>query len=216
MSTQINDLGITFPDGTTQTTAVVNTGSATYVVNRYTSPATWIKPANLTAVKVTIIGSGGTGGGSLGNGPGQPAGTGGGGGGGGSSIYYAPAASIPGPQPITAGPGTNSFGGIATATSGSPGTPGIITGVSPGSGGGGGSASGGSINFPGTPGVPGGQGGWNGSSAIFAAQNYSSAPINGNPSSIYGGGGGGAGGNIPSRPSGGSPGPGIVIIEEYY
>ena len=37
-----------------------NTGG-NYILNQYTSPATWTKPTNLKAVKVKVVGAGGAG-----------------------------------------------------------------------------------------------------------------------------------------------------------
>src|SRR5210317_1557638 len=112
MATSITNTGITFPDATTQTTAAVAGGG--YALNAYTSPVTWTKPAGLKAVKVTVVGAGGAGGPAT---SGWPSGaTGGGGGGGGAAILYLDAPAVPGPVSVTAGPGTNSFGALASAT----------------------------------------------------------------------------------------------------
>lgn len=192
-----------------------------YALNQYTAPATWTKPAGLKAIKVTVVGAGGNGG------SGAPLVTSGGGGGG-TAIYYAPAPSIPGPQSITAGSGTNSFGAIASATAGSAG------GITGAAGGAGGAGTGGSVNVNGGSGSTGlaipnsplfyGFGGAGGSSLLGlggggVAANPSFTLTNGNNATGYGGGGGG-GARIPSGPSptasGGSGTPGIVIVEEFY
>jgi len=209
MATSLVSTGVQFPDTTIQTTAATSGGN--YVLNRYTSPATWTKTAGLKAVKVTVVGAGGNGG--AGTIPGL---VGQGGGGGGAAIYYAPAASIPGPQPITAGPGTNSFGAIASATAGAVGgstNSGSVRGAA------GGSGSGGTVNIVGGAGdtVNNSMGGAGGSS-IFGgggAGGTQVAPLApGGPGGNYGGGGGGGCNN--NTAPGGTGAPGIVIIEEFY
>lgn len=198
-----------------------------YDLNAYTSPTTWTKPAGLKAIKVTVVGGGGTGGTS----PSAPspvssAGFSGGGGGGGGAILYLDAPAIPGPVAITAGPGTNSFGAFASATAGSNGTPGTKPAVD-GAGGAGGTGTApsptpnGSITFTGTAGNPGDNtlrstGG--SSQLFFAAQLLSPAPqANGANNSAYGGGGAGTGNVVAGAPrTGGTGGPGIVIVEEFY
>jgi hypothetical protein len=63
-------------NGTTWTSAAAAGGGGDYIMRTYTSPATWSKPANLKAVKVTLVGGGG--GGAVNNpGPGQSGGAGG-------------------------------------------------------------------------------------------------------------------------------------------
>jgi hypothetical protein len=194
--------------GTLTATGGIVGGGGNYILRNYASPATWTKSPTLKAVKVTVVGSGGTG-------AGTPATTGGGGGGGGAAIYYAPAPSIPGPQAVTAGPGTNSFGSIASATAGANGGAYPTTGV----GGVGGAGSGGTVNFSGAagtnstnsssagnggPSILGGGGrGYN----VGGSPALSPALSGGN----YGGGGGG-GGNAP----GAAGANGIVIVEEFY
>jgi len=216
-------------NGTTWTSAAATGGGGDYKLNRYTSPATWTKPAGLKSVKVTVIGAGGDGGSST---SAAPAYVGAGGGGaGGLAIYFAAAPAIPGPQPVTAGPGTNSFGSIVSCTAGSAGT----NGTTPGSnqpGGGGGSATGGTINIPGaaggqgcssTPGTEafGGQGGstgfGGGGAASIARAGISNTALSASASG-YGNGGGGAARNAPGPATtpGGSGTAGIVIVEEFY
>jgi len=90
-------------------------GGGNYVYSAYTTPFIWVKPVGLKAIKVTVVGAGGNGG-SATSAPG-PGGTNsrsaaGGGGGGGTSILVIDSPNIPGPISITAGPGTNSFGGF--------------------------------------------------------------------------------------------------------
>jgi len=172
-----------------------------YIRNQYTSPATWTKSPTLKAVQVTVVGAGGPGVGAVVT----PA-TQSGGSGGGTSIYYAPAPSIPGPQAITAGPGTNSFGAIVSATAGT--NTGSLNG---------GTGSGGQTNIPGAPVVST----WGGNS-FMGVGGRSGTPGNpgtqGQAGGGYGGGGGGSGGNtggFASQP-GVAGAPGIVIIEEFY
>lgn len=169
-----------------------------YVMNAYTSPATWTKPANLKGVKITVQG----GGGNSGSSPLAPI-TSAGGGGGGYAEKYLDAASIPGPQSITAGPGTNSFGALVSATGGGTGNPG-----SPNVGGTAGTGSGGTINIPGGYGGPGPSGA-NGGNSIMSAAKLS--PADGRNGLVYGGGGSGAPG--PGAATGAS---GIIIVEEFY
>jgi len=138
---------------------------------------------------------------------------GGHGGSGGWSSEYVSEASIPGPVSVTAGPGTNSFGGFLSATGG--GNGGNANPGAAGSPGSDGSGSGGDLNFPGSyyrfrdnaTGTYGfGAGGSPGPSAFGPA-----AP--GSPAQGHQQGGGGGGGN---NGSGGSGAPGLVIVEEYY
>lgn len=164
-----------------------------YILNQYVAPATWTKPTGLKSVKVTIVGAGGTASASAGTSAG-----GGGGGAGGTAIYYASAPSIPGPVAVTAGPGTNSFGALASATAGSSGGP--ATPSSAGAGGAGGSGSGGTVNVTGGTGTPG--------LSPFTGTNNG----RGGASSMGGPGAYGSGGNASS----GAGTAGIVIVEEFY
>jgi hypothetical protein len=188
-----------------------------YALQAYTSPATWDKPVGLKAVKVTVVGQGGAGASS-------PSATttflGGGGGGGGSAIDYIPAPSIPGPVVVTAGPGTNSFGAFCSATAGSGGS-----GTDSGSGGVG---SGGQVNTRGSAGtfsVPGAFYTGGGGSSILGggASSRNNSPTPGTIVPGFAGGdfGGGGGGSAKTSPTasisvGGTGGPGIVIVEEFY
>lgn len=183
-------------------------GGGDYALSAYVSPATYVKPATVKAIKVTVVGSGGNGG-STGAVP--TAGISGGGGGGGSTIRYLDAPAIPSsPIAITAGVGTNSFGAFASATAGSNGTGGTSGGVT-GLGGAGGTGSSGNINLPGTSGAPGSRNAFSGTSALFAAQILINVGIS---NSIIGGGGSGSAGT--QNQTGGTGAPGIVIIEEFY
>lgn len=207
--------GITL-SGSTGNVTVSTSGGTGYVLTSYTSPANWTKPVGLQAVKVTVVGAGGNGGAVSTN---TVPVSGGGGGGGGAAIYYAPAASIPGPVAITAGASTNSFGGFCSATAGAAGA----TNTGPGGidGGTGGVGSGGSLNIPGSPGAPSSPtvGGTSilGPASAWTPQSGPSTP--GFAGRGYGGGG--SGGfklgtpNVQTFP-GGAGAPGVVIVEEFY
>jgi hypothetical protein len=208
------------------TNAPQNSIGGNYIVTTYTSPAPlgYTKPATLKAVKVTVIGGGGAGG-SV---PtiNAPFGSGGGGGGGGT-IYYAPAASLPASAiPITAGPGTNSFGGFCSATGGATGAVGA-PGAPAGAGGAGGQGSGGFLittGYSGTKaaGGPGLSGSGADGSLIYGLQGAigrntlgaGAAAISTN----YGAGGAGAWKATPNNSAyaGGAGAPGVVILEEFY
>lgn len=208
----------TSPTGWAATPAA-SVGGGNYVLNAYTSPATWLKPGTLKAIKVTVVGQGGAGG-STGN-PSITAGSGGGGGG--SAIAYIPAPSIPGPVAVTAGGGTNSFGAFCSATAGGAGafapgasaggTGGVGSGGQVNIGGGGGNVGGSIFGNPVQPGF--GMSGAGGSSILGgggAARSTTVGP--GNPGRNFGGGGGGSVGG-PAN-SGGTGAPGVVIVEEFY
>jgi len=133
-------------NGTAWLSQAAGSAGGDYVMQVYTSPATWTKPAGLKAVKVTVIGGGG-GGGSAGPYGAGPSGGGGGGGGGALSYGYIDAPAIPGPVSVTRGAGgasataggTSSFGPFISCTGGAAGG---NAPQSPGAGGAGGSASG--------------------------------------------------------------------------
>ena len=153
-TTSIGAPGVTFPDASVQSTA--NTVTNVPILQVYTTPGTWTKPSTVKAIKVTVVGSGGTGGRNPV--PGTPL-AGGGGGGGGGSVRNYPAPSLPGPQPYTVGAavtqsGTNGASGNSSSFGVAPVT--VITGTGgsgggPG-GGGGGSGSGGNLNADGVNG----------------------------------------------------------------
>ena len=58
---------VTMPGNLVVTGTITAGAGTTYVLNQYTSPATWTKPTGLKAVKVTVVGSGGSGGPAVGN-----------------------------------------------------------------------------------------------------------------------------------------------------
>jgi hypothetical protein len=141
MPSSLNGTGVTFNDGTQLNSK--NDAGGNYIMRKYTSPATWTKPAGLKAVKITILGGGGGGGGGRGSGstpepPNEVGSQGGGGARGGFGVVAIPAPTIPGPVTVTIGGGgaggpapgtvgtltagsaggTSSFGPLATATGG--------------------------------------------------------------------------------------------------
>ncbi len=208
---------VTIPGNLTVTGVFTAGGGLVYDLNSYVAPATWTKPTGLKAIKVTVVGAGGAGGPS----PGGPSG---GGGSGGAAILVIPAPSIPGPVAVTAGPGTNSFGGFCSATAGGAGGP----GVGPfSSGGTGGLGTGGSINIDGNRGgggalSPTGQNvTGTGAPSIMGtggASQYGggSTLLSAIPGTGYGSGGAGVQ-RTPTTAAPASTGaPGIVIVEEFY
>ena len=203
-------------------------GGGNYIMRTYTSPSAWTKPASLKAVRVTIVGGGGTGGNATST-PTNAAQAGGGGGGGGAAICYFVSPAIPGPITITAGAGTNSFGPLASATGGANG--GNSSGPTFGAGGAGGigtvpsPAPSGAITLTGTSGITAvtlfANNTIGGTSQIFGAQKFqaNSPNVPSAPNTNIGAGGNGAGprGSPPvGTNTGGTGGPGIVIIEEFY
>ena len=205
-------------NGTTWVAGTVSGGPPTQSV--YTSPATWTKPATLVGIKVTVVGAGGDGG-SIPSNPVNSTVSAGGGGGGGAAIEVIPASLIPGPQPVTAGSGSSSFGSFCSATPGANGsnTPSSAPYASSAAGAGG-TGSGGDINFSGQRGTHGSSGS-NGGNSIFigGAVNPGAPAANYNGAAGFNRGGGGAGAERNASASaftGGAGSPGIVIIEEFY
>jgi hypothetical protein len=180
-------------------------GGSAPLVNAYTSPTTWTKPATLKGIKVTVVGGGGAGGaGATAFTPtGNTSIAGGGGGGGGFSQEWIPAPSIPGPVAVTAGTGTNSFGSFLSATGGSAG--GAATPTAAGVPSAGGAGSGGNINANGSFGSQIGQ---LGGISLMSTGAFGSAAVGNN----YGGGGMGRLG----PGAGGAGGTGLVLVEEFY
>ena len=228
-------------NATSNTISSTVTGGGNYVMQVYTNTTpggvTWTKPANLVAVKVTVVGGGG--------GLAAPDQSAGGAGGGGAAIEYLPAPSIPGPVTVTVGAGgattapvtggTSSFGALCSATGGA--------GGGSSAGGAGGTGSGGTINFTGESGgtssgsgvivsVPGpssrilrasvaGAGGgsiFGGGGSGGASINFNASPptigaiVAGKAATTYGGG---ASGKIESNSSA-SGFQGVIIVEEFY
>lgn len=204
-----------------------------YVMEAYTSPATWTKPSTLKAIKVTVVGGGGSGGSASGSTSPSLNGCGGGGGAGGASIIYLDVAALPAsPITITAGAGTNSFGAFCSATGGANAPTSSFASGSPNIGPGGAGGAGTTtpnpnvINLGGQQGVTGiqigtanrisGQGG----SSIFGAGALAlinTANVNGNAATSFGSGGSGATrGNSPGTSTGGAGAGGVVVVEEFY
>jgi hypothetical protein len=184
-----------------------------YVMTVFTSPGTWTKPANIKAVKVTVIGAGGNGGDGALSPPGGSL-AGGCGGGGGGAIEYLDAPAIPGPVTVTVGSApskTSSFGPFLSATGGTNGA----TGPAPASPVAGGSGSGGQINTVGEN----GQGSGSAASAVGGASAFAFGPAQPNnqaPTGRAGNNFGGGGGGRTGPGAGGAGGAGIVIVEEFY
>lgn len=173
-------------DGTNWISDTIVTTSSP-IAYGYTSPGTWTKPSNIVGIYVRVQGGGGTGGnGASGGGLPPVPRLGGAGGGGGFAEKWMPAPSVPGPQAITAGPGTNSFGAICSATGGGNGANASPT--TSGASGAGGTGVGGTLNLVGRSGVTVAGGGGLG---------------------LIGGGGAGPGNSPPNMP-------GHVIVEEFY
>ena len=186
-----------------------------YILQAYTSNATWTKPAGLKSVKVTVVGGGGGGGSASGTAlvPASSS-SAAGGGGGGTSIFYSAVAGLGSTVAVTAGAGTNSFGALASATAGSVGgnsTPSI----SP-VGALGGLGASGIINLSGSQGGNSGDGSGGNSSLGQGGRNRSTTGV-GNAGLVYGGGGsGGFSANNTTSVAGGAGANGIVIVEEFY
>lgn len=235
-------------NATSNTISSTVAGGGNYAMQVYTNttPAgvTWTKPANLVAVKVTVV-AGGGGTSDITTSPGQV--LLGAAGGGGASIEYIPAPSLPGPVTVTVGAGgtgasptggTSSFGAFLSATGGV-GASAAPTGTSTGApGGAGGAGSGGSYNLSGGAGgatsrpmltaPPGptflaivGAGGGSLLSTPDGQRSFSGSPGGTSVSAVagisYGGGATGAYYQPSGSPlAGASGGQGIIIVEEFY
>lgn len=209
---------VTIAGTLTATGGVVGVGGGDYIARVYTAPATWTKPTNLKAVKVTVLGGGGNGGSAVA--PSVGSSSSGGGGGGGQSLDYIPAPSITADQSITAGIATtSSFGTFVSATAGANSANATATGQVQ-VGGSGGVGVGGQLNWSGYKGSNGSSsnGGAGGNSAMYqGAIGQGGSNAAGTAAGGYGTGGGGGGrlSNSIVNP-GGLGSTGYVIVEEYY
>lgn len=207
-TTTIGAPGVTFPDGSVQAS---KGASGDVVMNVYTSPGTWTKPATVKSIKVTVVG----GGGNTGSATGQQIPTGsipgasGSAGGGGCAIRTYPASTIPGPQPFTVGGAASpsSFGGTVTVITGGAG--GSTPPVGPGTLG---SPAAGGVGTNGQLNIQGGYGGDYGN----PVQGGSSQLAGMGSSQLYGGGAGGVLRAIGGTTPGNTGAQGVVIIEEFY
>jgi hypothetical protein len=222
-------------NATSNTISSTVTGGGNYVMQVFTDTTpggvTWTKPANLVAVKVTIVGGGGGTAPSTTSPVAYP-----GAGGGGAAIDYIPAPSIPGPVTVTVGVagtapsttgGTSSFGALASATGGSPAGGGAGSNGTYNISGEAGAIGVNSLSTPATPSFRVSQGGRGGNSILGFGGLATSFIITSGPpgapsraGSAGSGYGGGAGspvgpGNPPST-AGASGSQGIVIVEEFY
>lgn len=200
--------------------STVDAATGGVVLNAYTTPGTWTKPATLKSIKVTVVG----GGGSTPTATGVPGAftKGSGAGGGGAAIFTYPAPSLPGPQPYTVGTaGNTSSFGVApiTVISATGGAAGGINTV----GGAGGVGSNGTMNIEGGGGGgttgPMGMSGTGGSSIYGggARSQAGTGPFTGIAGGAYGGGASGAAAGNGGAPAAGATGAtGVVIIEEFY
>jgi hypothetical protein len=211
-------------NGTAWVSQAAAAGGGDYVMQAYTSPATWTKPAGLKAVRVTVVG----GGGSAGNvsSPAFPSDQKTGGGGGGTGIKYLDAPAIPGPITVTVGAGgaasgpqvgnaggTSSFGPLVSATGGGGGNNGGAVRYIPG-----GTASNATVSISGGVGAATVSNGCLGITGLIGGgtplgqPSYGYTINNSLAANNYGGGGGswGPGG------TGVAGAGGIVIVEEFY
>jgi len=214
-------------NGTAWTSAAAAAGGGDYIMQVFTTPGTWTKPAGLKAIKVTVVGGGGSGGGVN-----NTAAREGGGAGGGTAIEYIDAPAIPGPQPYTvaaASPSPAAPAAGSTGNSSSFGSPAFLSATG-GAGAGfpfnvrsaGGAGSGGTINIPGQsstlfnigPGCNPGVFGISGGSTLGFGVGTSNT-LGGQPGANFGYGAGGVG--VVPGPGAGQPGgPGVIIVEEFY
>ena len=214
-------------------TASIALSTGVPVLNVYTTPGNYTKPATVKAIKVTVIGGGG--GGSAAAGPASPSV---GGGGGGTVIINYPAASLPASAiPYTVGTGgaggvqsgsaapftgsagnTSSFGvapiTVISATGGAAGPfgNGVLAPNAPG-----GVGSGGSLNMTGSLGFQAtatGQGGYGGNT--FLGTGSIGGRASSGPAGVSYGGGGGGSGTTGGGNTGGAGATGVVVVEEFY
>lgn len=104
MPTQTGQYGVTFPDGTLQTTAAFGNGTAT--VFTFNASATWTRPSSGAMTRIQLWGGGGGGAAS------------GGGGGGGYNEYSIPTAQLAATVNITVGAGGTGASSSGTGTAG--------------------------------------------------------------------------------------------------
>jgi hypothetical protein len=223
MPSSLNGTGVTFNDGTTQSTAAT---AGNFILRSYTSPATWTKPANLKAITITLVAGGGGGGGSGAASTPVPNRRGGRGGSAKSNaVAWLPVSSIPGPVVVTIGAGGT--GAPASNTPGNAGGTSSFGSFLSATGGGGGGT--------GTTTAPAGAEGGLATGPALVTVNYATAdeagwgqngPSTRGPTASKdglgrGSGGGGSETNAeppserPADPGGDGQG-GIIIIEEFY
>lgn len=215
-------------DGTTWTSATLNSFSGMQG-QIFTSSGTFTIPANITKLKVTVLGAGGNGtGGGNGN-SGVPSGGAGGTGGSGGGLAWSFLTSLTPGNTIAVTVGAS--GGNSVVASGTQ----TITTIT--AGGNGGSVTGGQLNMQGTSGYGGGSGGGvdgsgyalggggsNGGNPVAFGQygkgasgNIYAGAAGGNATGYGAGGGGGAGGGTYSTDqpggSGGAGTQGFVMFE---
>lgn len=242
---QISSTGnVTIPQsqtisGNLTVTGTITAGAGTpYVIQSYTSPATWTKPTGLKAVRVTVLGGGGAGGSGITQTPTPVTSRGAGGGSGAYAQAYYDAPAIPGPLTITAGAGTNSFGALVSCTGGAVGGN-STNSTTAGVGGAGGSytpspatiiASNGftGADSAGSSNVSFNSGTGSGANTFLGLGYGGLAGAGGTPATTYPGQAGlrygsGGGGGYRTTPAptgtsgpGGAGAPGIVIVEEFY
>jgi hypothetical protein len=224
---------------------IVNVRDGNNKIVVFTASGTYIKPAGLRRVKVTVVGGGG-------GGAGCDAGTGSmcghGGGGGGAAVKVIEAASLGASETVTVGGGGAGSGGNTTASSGGTSSFGAHCSATGGAGGtqaqgtttpnaittnvtAAGAGSGGDANISGHKSVfpeirydssvgnyipiTSGEGGAAALGLGDGAAGVFYGNVNGTSASVYGSGGSGAC-SISANQVGGTGSAGIVIVEEFY
>lgn len=223
-------------NGTAWVSEAISAGG-NYVLQVYTSPATWTKPASIKAVKVSVTSAGGGGGGVQAQNTGSIRNIVGGQGGMGiTGVLYLSAPSIPGPVSVTVGAqgngvsgaagnsgGSSSFGSFLSATGGGGGGLAIINPAASGAAGATGTTTNSQVTFYSQPinvsfsTAFGGVIGFPGNAGALVDPSSTA----GNPATGLASSGGGArlfnspGASNPARAGGNGAG-GLVIIEEFY